>query len=601
MKKTYYAVTLFAFLAASTASALAYANVKATAPVDAAATTEKPVAPVCPDFVKVDEAQVWDGTSVATAYEGGTGTESDPYQIATAAQFKYFQSQSNVAAYGSGQYYLLTRDIDLNGKEWTPISKKSAADYSYNFAGHLSGKYLEGGVEKSHMIANLSINKTTAQGFGLFHTLKNGSVKNLIITGALKTKDRVGTLTYYAENEVIENVTSYCNISTYGVESTISNIGYISGMVGLAKSKVTIDQSAFCGSIDNVNGYFTTSIGGFIGISQGANTVKNSTNYANIKGYKCTAGIVGEAKAGTTVQNCINTGNITSALYGGGIVAHATTNTITSCSNFGNIASMKKAAADTDKNAKGFAGINGWCTTSTTLTDCYVSDEVTVAATGNNSGYLAGYAGAGCVVDCEGSGYKILGTTTKPVGVNQNVVVTKYFGSTVIGYASLTSGAAYTPNDEKAAKPEGRTFGGWYLDAAFENAYVNGTALSENTALYGRFALPYATLLQNIKDVSSCTEADQYETLVTEISYLTEAEQTSILAESFEDHGGYTVTVAEKLQAMQSRLDTTSPMNGSSLLDNSNNGAIAAAIACSTLGIVAGALLIGKAKSRKHE
>ena len=35
---------------------------------------------------------VWDGTTVATAYESGSGTENDPYQIATGAQLAYLAS-----------------------------------------------------------------------------------------------------------------------------------------------------------------------------------------------------------------------------------------------------------------------------------------------------------------------------------------------------------------------------------------------------------------------------------------------------------------------------------------------------------------------------
>lgn len=36
----------------------------------------------------------WDG-SIATAFAGGTGTESDPYQIANGAQLAYLASEVN--------------------------------------------------------------------------------------------------------------------------------------------------------------------------------------------------------------------------------------------------------------------------------------------------------------------------------------------------------------------------------------------------------------------------------------------------------------------------------------------------------------------------
>ena len=43
-------------------------------------------------FVNAFSADIWDGSSVATSFAGGTGTQDDPYQIATGAQLAYFHS-----------------------------------------------------------------------------------------------------------------------------------------------------------------------------------------------------------------------------------------------------------------------------------------------------------------------------------------------------------------------------------------------------------------------------------------------------------------------------------------------------------------------------
>ena len=63
----------------------------------------------------------WDG-SIATAFAGGTGTESDPYQIANGAQLAYLASSVNSGETYEDKYFVLTANINLNGLPWTPIA-----------------------------------------------------------------------------------------------------------------------------------------------------------------------------------------------------------------------------------------------------------------------------------------------------------------------------------------------------------------------------------------------------------------------------------------------------------------------------------------------
>ncbi|MEI3535939.1 MAG: leucine-rich repeat protein [Bacilli bacterium] len=41
-------------------------------------------------LISPSKSGAWDGSLVATAYHGGTGTQSDPYQIFSAKEFVYF-------------------------------------------------------------------------------------------------------------------------------------------------------------------------------------------------------------------------------------------------------------------------------------------------------------------------------------------------------------------------------------------------------------------------------------------------------------------------------------------------------------------------------
>ena len=48
-----------------------------------------------PATALAEGATAWDGSSVATAFAGGDGTESNPYQIADGAQLAYLANEVN--------------------------------------------------------------------------------------------------------------------------------------------------------------------------------------------------------------------------------------------------------------------------------------------------------------------------------------------------------------------------------------------------------------------------------------------------------------------------------------------------------------------------
>ena len=58
-------------------------------------------------------AHVWDGTS-DTSYEGGSGTENDPYQIATPEQLAYLREKVMHGEKYENTYFILTNDLKMN-------------------------------------------------------------------------------------------------------------------------------------------------------------------------------------------------------------------------------------------------------------------------------------------------------------------------------------------------------------------------------------------------------------------------------------------------------------------------------------------------------
>ena len=108
-----------------------------------------------------------DKPGVESNFEGGTGTQSDPYLIATPSALNSMRDELDA-------YYKLTADINLGvspyneGNGWEPIGTNSAGQ---EFSGELNGN--------GYSIKNLFISRGTTNFVGLFGATKNAVVKNI--------------------------------------------------------------------------------------------------------------------------------------------------------------------------------------------------------------------------------------------------------------------------------------------------------------------------------------------------------------------------------------------------------------------------------------
>ena len=179
MRKLALLLSLLLVLSAFAACTTAKKPTDGTAEGSAEQTTEKPVEVVYPAL------DVWDGT-IAEGFAAGSGTEADPYLIATGAQLAYLAKSVNEGNAYSGQVIALAADVDLNDREWTPIGNGNAP-----FDGIFDGK--------NHSISNLSIENNPVTNValpdssesetpiiysGLFGFGKSLTIKNIFIRSA---------------------------------------------------------------------------------------------------------------------------------------------------------------------------------------------------------------------------------------------------------------------------------------------------------------------------------------------------------------------------------------------------------------------------------
>jgi len=162
---------------------------------------------------------------VARAYEalsgvfaGGNGTESDPYQVATAVQLN--AARNNLSA-----SYILTADIDLSGYEnWTPIG--TLDENIFGNGGHSDIAFSGTFDGNGHTVSNLTAIHQDLAGVGLFGAassdavIKNLTVENATVTGYMSTAGIIGL-----------NCASVENLTLKG-ENTISSINCTGGILG---------------------------------------------------------------------------------------------------------------------------------------------------------------------------------------------------------------------------------------------------------------------------------------------------------------------------------------------------------------------------------
>ena len=142
------------------------------------------------------------------AYEPAVDSNSDGYyEIGNAGQLYWFAAQVN-----RGSNYInavLTADIDLENRKWSPIGYYTDDPYVNNcYKGVFDGN--------NHVIKNLNVHVSDGSEAGLFSRLTNGTLKNLGVINATVQSDhiiggnsyRAGVLAGEINDAIITNVFS---------------------------------------------------------------------------------------------------------------------------------------------------------------------------------------------------------------------------------------------------------------------------------------------------------------------------------------------------------------------------------------------------------
>lgn len=272
-------------------------------------------------------------------YQPAVQNENGTYEISNAGQLFWFASLVNndrehaeFEKQCNSANAVLTANIDLENREWKPIS-----NYSGNFDGN------------NYTILALKITKTTSNS-GLFGNV-SGEIKNITVKGDVSLSSdgsNIGGVVGAADGAVIYNVSSFVNISNDDCE--LKHIGGIIG--GIETNETTVDKCIYYGSMN----------------------IANSID--------CIGGIVGYTNKGGRINNCANVGNITtskSAAFTGGILGYVnnTFATVKNCYNYGTVSNGN------DKTRCG--AIIGYAKVFGSVTNNYYLDSSASIAYGSDS------------------------------------------------------------------------------------------------------------------------------------------------------------------------------------------------------------------------
>ena len=231
--------------------------------------------------------------SLAAAKDLGYTIESDGSYTVTSAD-----GLMNIAKLVNGGKsdinITLDTDIDLTGKDWTPIG----TDYDNSYKGTFDG----GG----HTITGLTFT-TNDEYAGLFGWLNRaGTVKNVVMEGVQITSNQI-----------------------YG--------GSIGGVVGYSWG--TIENCSVSGSVSG-----TVYVGGVVGAQIGG-SITGCSSSATVKGTVDVGGVAGQTNSSATLTACYATGNVIiemdpkKNIAGGSLVGMNAGSSLLACYATGNVTS----------------------------------------------------------------------------------------------------------------------------------------------------------------------------------------------------------------------------------------------------------------------
>ncbi len=355
-------------------------------------------------------------------FDGGSGTQADPWLISTVQHLQDIKNQPN------DKHYRLKNDIDASstaiGEGFNPIgwfngSIDGAGFTVTGFRINRSGVFEVAMIKSTGaaaVIKNIKFQNAVITGgtrVGVIVGTNAGLIENVNITGNINGQGNVGGITGQSDGgSLIKNCSFSGNVT--------ANQNYTGGIAGLLNSNANIENASVSGVITGA-----TLTGGIAGQMNSLSTVTNSVVDASVTGTSSVGGITGYNNSGT-INNTSSNGNVSGTQYVGGLSGR-NQGPVTNCfsnsdvtgtsSDVGGLIGWNNNANVTNSHSTGVVsgtnqvggliGLNGY--SGTLISNCYSTSDV-FGSGGDDVGGLIGQNNGATVELCYSNG-KVRGIT----------------------------------------------------------------------------------------------------------------------------------------------------------------------------------------------
>lgn len=374
------------------------------------------------------------------AFAGGSGTELDPWLIATAEQLDNIRNY--LGETHGDKHFKQTSDIDLDiephntGEGWEPIG--------YDWNNCFRGTY-DGGDE--YEISGLYINRPDSDNQSLFGYIREAEINNATLVNVNITgQDKIGALVGTKSSSVIDNCSSSGEISGN------NNVG---GLVGYFGQDSIMNSHSSCIVVS-----MGDNVGGLAGVSFSNSVIDNCYSTGSVEGTNYTGGLVGRTFDNTKISYSYSNGEITgNNNYTGGLVGR----------NYGTIENSYSAGNVNCSGDYG-GGMIGYNDNGSLIKSSYSKGNVTVTGTGTM--WFGGLAGiiTGSEIENSYSTGSVQGNdhTGGLAGQIQNSTITNCYSTGLVEGIGHTGGLV-----------------GYYNSSTVENSYWNTETSGQQTSVEG--------------------------------------------------------------------------------------------------------------------
>lgn len=335
-------------------------------------------------------ADKWDGT--AKTQPAGSGTQADPYRIGTGAELAWFAEKVNGGS--TSACAVLTADIDLNRQEWTSIGTKNKP-YMGTFDGQNHIIHGIWSTDESNTIQGLFgyIGQSNSNRSGY------GTVKNVKAAGRIRAVQSAGSGLIAGSNAgEIYN----CEVSAFlGSWKGISAIGGIAGSLTGGSVENCRTYGLYLATDDSqYSGKIVNSIGGIVGAAGASEPsegclIRYCENHMRLRGYELSylggkgssmGGIVGLISGIAKVRESVNYAEVRGELRVGGILGYGNAQ-LDYVTNYGDV----YGASASNPETCGTGGIVGYADEKTTFCLQYAYNAGTIYGETKRNQYNAAY------------------------------------------------------------------------------------------------------------------------------------------------------------------------------------------------------------------